>query len=405
MVKVSVIIPVYNMEKYLRKCLDSILAQTLLEIEVICVDDGSTDGSPRILDEYADNWENVTAIHKENGGVVSARRAGEAVAVGEYIGYVDSDDWVDPKMYESLYTYAINSGADMVTSGYFLEGNYTSEIFDEVEGGLYKGDAMQILRGNAIYCMRKKATGIRATLWCKLFSRKLLEKIKIPDDISMAEDKMQVLSCILECRSVLVLKEAYYHYRINPVSATHAGNPSYLLCVDKVYQYFRRLYNHPNFTASMRTQAELYIMELLLAGINTRLGFETRNLLWFDPYWLEQIPDGSRVVFYGGGEAGEKYRKQLLAKGEHFYAGCVDFEYERYHGGSMEVRSPLGLDPAGYDYVVITVKNPAKASGIRGRLEEIGVESGKILWFEQRELFWKYAEAEGLLGGEAQNLC
>ena len=86
MVKVSVIIPVYNMEEYLKKCLDSVLAQTIKEIEVICVDDGSTDNSPRILDEYAAGWKNVTVIHKENGGVVSARRAGEAVASGEYIG-------------------------------------------------------------------------------------------------------------------------------------------------------------------------------------------------------------------------------------------------------------------------------------------------------------------------------
>lgn len=400
MVKVSVIIPVYNMEEYLKQCLDSVLAQTLKEIEVICVDDGSTDSSPRILDEYAAGWKNVTVIHKENGGVVSARRAGEAVASGEYIGYVDSDDWVDERMYECLYTYAVNSGADMVTSGYFQEGNYVSELFDGVEPGLYEDDFIGVLRDCAIYSMCKKAAGIRGSLCCKLISGKLLEKVKIPDDISMSEDKLQVLSCILECRSVLVLKEAYYHYRINPKSATHVGNPSYLLCVDKVYQYFRKLYEHPNFTARMRTQAELYMMELILAGINTRLGFETRNLLWFDPSWLDRIPEGSRIVFYGGGEAEEKYRKQLMARGTHIYVGRVDFEYERYCGESMGIESPLRLDPAGYDYIVITIKNPGKASGIRERLEEAGIEARKILWFEQRELFWKYAEAEGLLGGE-----
>ena len=102
MVKVSVIIPVYNTEDYLQECIDSVRRQTLKEIEVICVDDGSTDNSRHILDKYAANDEKITVIHKENGGVVSARKVGEAAAKGQYIGYIDSDDWIEADMYESL---------------------------------------------------------------------------------------------------------------------------------------------------------------------------------------------------------------------------------------------------------------------------------------------------------------
>lgn len=383
----------------MRQCLDSLVNQTLQELEIICVDDGSTDGSAGILDEYAALHSRIKVIHKENGGVVSARKSGEAAAKGEYIGYVDSDDWTDPEMYQQLYDCITNNKAELVASGYYLEGNYTSELYDGAEDGFYGEENIENLRENTIYCMPKKDVGLRASLCCKLFSKRLLERIRfqVPADIHMSEDKMQMLACILECRSAYVLKKAYYHYRINQTSSTHSANPSYLLCMDKVYQYIRKLYSHPNFTAAMRQQAELYMIEMLLAGINPRLGFQTRNLLWFDPYWLESIPAGSRIVLYGSGEAGRKYRMQLLAKECHIYAGCIDFEYEKLKDEVLQIQSPAMLPSMNYDYIVITVKNPLKAEQIRGNLEELGVESEKILWFEQRDLFWRYAEAEGLL--------
>ncbi len=398
-IAVSVIVPVFNTARYLRQCLDSLVNQTLKEMEFICVDDGSTDGSGEILDMYAEKYPSIKVIHKKNGGVVSARRRGEAAANGAYIGYVDSDDWVEPDMYRELYGCATENQVEMVTSGCYMEGNYTSELYDGAEGGLYEAEEMPKLRENTIYCMQKKDLGLRGSLCYKLFSKKLLERgqFQIPEDLSMSEDKMQMLTCILECRSAYVLKKAWYHYRINPASATHSGNPSYLLCVDGVYQYIRTLYSHPNFTSPMRQQAELYIIEMLLAGINTRLGFQTRNLLWFDPCWLEAVPAGSRVILYGSGEAGRKYRTQLLEKACHVYAGCIDFEYARLLEDPLQIQSPAVLSSMDYDYIVITVKNPMKAQQIRKSLEELGVEPAKILWFEQRDLFWRYAEAEGLL--------
>ena len=105
-IKVSVIVPVYNCEKYLKKCLDSLVNQTLKDIEIICVNDGSTDNSGRILEEYTDS--RIKIITKENGGLSSARNAGIAVAKGEYLGFVDSDDWVDLDFYEKLYNTAKN---------------------------------------------------------------------------------------------------------------------------------------------------------------------------------------------------------------------------------------------------------------------------------------------------------
>lgn len=399
MAKVSVIIPIYNTEKYLRQCLDSVIGQTLEDIEIICVDDGSTDGCPRILREYEEKDSRIKVIHKENGGLVSARKTGVRAASAEYIGYVDSDDWIEPDMYQTMFTSAYSSKADLVSCGHFLEGSYTTIHMDTLDEGFYTGRKMEYLRDNTIYRLDKRESGIRASLCYKLFARELLTKVQceIPDGLTMAEDKMCLLTYILECGSVLVLHKAFYHYRINTQSMVHASNSDYLLKVNEVYQYLLKLYQHPCFTGNMRMQSELYVTDLLLKGINTLLGFQTRNLLWFDPYWLDKIPDGSRVVLYGAGEAGRKCRQQLLSRNDLHYAGCVDFGYERIRDDILRVEAPEALKTLDYDYIVITIKNHDKAEQIRQQLEELQVAPAKILWFEQRELFWRYAEAEGLL--------
>ena len=103
MIKVSVIVPVYNVEKYLKKCIDSIIKQTLTDMEIICVDDGSTDSCPEILDEYANLDHRIKVIHKTNAGYGHAVNTGFAYAKGEYIGIVESDDYILPEMYETLY--------------------------------------------------------------------------------------------------------------------------------------------------------------------------------------------------------------------------------------------------------------------------------------------------------------
>ena len=130
--KVSVVIPVYNTAEYLPQCLESVMNQTLREIEIICVNDGSTDDSPHILAEYALKDERIRIIHKENGGLVAARKTGVLAAAGKYVAFVDSDDWIEADMYEHLYQTAEGHQVDMVTCGFFLEGNYTTIHMDTV---------------------------------------------------------------------------------------------------------------------------------------------------------------------------------------------------------------------------------------------------------------------------------
>ena len=121
--KVSIIVPIYNVEKYLRQCLDSIVNQTLKDIEIILVDDGSTDSCPSICDEYASKDKRIIVIHKENAGLGAAYNTGLDIAKGDYIGFVESDDFIELNMYEELYNKAVESGVEVVIGGFYFVNN------------------------------------------------------------------------------------------------------------------------------------------------------------------------------------------------------------------------------------------------------------------------------------------
>lgn len=395
--KVSVVIPIYNTAEYLPQCLESVMNQTLKEIEIICVDDGSTDDSPRILEEYALKDGRIKIIHKANGGLVAARKTGVLAARGRYAAFVDSDDWIEPDMYERLFQIAEEYKADMVTCGFFLEGNYTTMHMDTVSQGLYNGQSLFELRDKAIYNLDECSSGLKASLCYKLFKKELIQdaQCKIPDEITMAEDKMCLLTALLGCSSVYVYHKPFYHYRIRANSMVNTGSEEYLLKVYAVYKYLKSLYQDALFTKNMRRQSEVYITELLYKGINTLLGFENKNLLWIDPYWLDKIPVNAKIVLYGAGELGKKYRKQLYSRKDLQYITCIDFSYERLNSEEFVVESPDVINDHEYDYVVITIKNPQKAQGIRSDLQKLGIEDAKLLWFDQTEFFWRFVRADG----------
>ena len=395
--KVSIVIPVYNTAEYLPECIESIRRQTLKEIEIICVDDGSTDGSSDILDEYALRDDRIRVIHKDNGGPASARKAGLRAANGQYIGFADSDDWIEEDMYELLYQKAENQRVDIVTCGFFLEGNYTTMHMDTVPQGLYAGEGMRELREKAIYNLEEKSSGLKASLCYKLFKKDLIceAQYKIPDEITMADDKMCLLTALLECNAVYVCHKALYHYRIRENSIVHSGSAEYLLKVYAVYKYLGELFEHSCFTKNMRWQAELYITELLYKGINLLLGFENKNLLWVDPYWMDKIPVGSRIILYGAGDLGRKYRRQLQSRSDLEYITCIDFSYENLNTEEFTVESPDVVNNYVYDYIIITIKNPQKAQEVKKDLERLGIVDDKILWFNQADFFWRFAQADG----------
>ncbi len=214
---VSVVVPIYGVAEYLRQCLDSIIKQTYHNLEIILVDDGSTDGSAEICDEYAQKDSRIIVIHKNNGGLVSARKAGVVRCSGQYTVYCDGDDWIDLEYIEKLTKISKNHRVDMIVSNYIRES--TKRIVGEVqiEEGYYEREELE----NRIFPCMLYAGGFYqfgiSQYSNKIFRTELLKKYQlvIPDNISLGEDVALTYPMLLECNSIYICNEPLYHYRFN----------------------------------------------------------------------------------------------------------------------------------------------------------------------------------------------
>jgi len=173
--KISVIIPIYNVERYLRKCIDSVISQTYQNIELILVNDGSTDGSTKICDVYAAKDKRITVIHKENGGLSSARNAGLEIANGYYIAFLDSDDWIDTEMYQVLIQLLEQHDADISACG-------LKEIYDDKT--LIASNTAQITKLDRTEAINSLITGhnsVRFEVWNKVFKSEIIRGIRFKE--------------------------------------------------------------------------------------------------------------------------------------------------------------------------------------------------------------------------------
>lgn len=215
--KISVIVPVYKAEAYLHRCVDSLLAQTFRDFEILLIDDGSPDRSGEICDEYAKKDKRVRVFHKENGGVSSARQCGMDNARGEYTIHADPDDWVDPDMLQELYEKAKAEDADMVICDFYNEEKNKTTYVCQVPSSLYHETVLCDL-------FRK----LHGSCCNKFVRRSCYEcfKINFPLELSYCED-LYVNTCILAHNiKVAYLPKAFYHYDqyTNPGSLVHKGS-------------------------------------------------------------------------------------------------------------------------------------------------------------------------------------
>lgn len=224
--KVSIIVPVYNVEKYLSDCVDSILNQSYKNIEIILVNDGSTDNSPSICDEYSRKDDRVKVIHKKNEGVSVARNSGIKAASGEYIAFVDSDDLVDKSIYTNMIETIDNKNTDLVMCSFKrIFNNGDMELSDEpLKEGYYNKDLIfeeliLPMVGNSFSNMSSPL--IMGAIWRCLYKKEIIEKYDITfPKIKIAEDMLFHLYYLAACESVYVTKEPLYYYRYNNLSAT-----------------------------------------------------------------------------------------------------------------------------------------------------------------------------------------
>lgn len=251
-VKLSIIVPIYNAEKYLHKCLESILSQDFTEYEIILVDDGSTDDSYKICEYYAEKNDKIRLFHKLNDGVSSARNIGIVEAYGEYLGFVDSDDFIHPHMFKDLYEAAIKFNADVVECGYsIIEINSKKTMKFPLENSVIVGE----YECSYNYLTLRNTTNFSCN---KLYKRSLLHNVRFPDK-KYSEDFMFNVLVFSNCKTKVTIEGCYYYYnknlesacnqpfRINRFDGIEAG--------EEMYKY------HELFFSSLCPLLALYIVE------------------------------------------------------------------------------------------------------------------------------------------------
>ena len=205
--KVSIIIPIYNSEKYIDKCINNILNQTLKEIEIILVNDGSTDKSEFICKEYKNIDSRIKLVSKENGGVSSARNHGVSIAKGEFITFVDSDDFIELDMCEKLYNVAIKNQCDIAMSGIKVVNNKEISYELTAESKIYKKEEVYKL---FFYNTQPFSPNYA---WGKMIRRSICEKVKFREDIFLMEDALFSMELFLNCtNNIMFLNEYLYNY-------------------------------------------------------------------------------------------------------------------------------------------------------------------------------------------------
>ncbi len=295
MPKVSIIVPIYNVEKYLKECADSILAQTFTGFECILVDDGSPDKCGAICDEYAKKDSRIKVIHKENGGLGSARNAGIDVAQGEYFYFLDSDDLLHPQTIELLYTMARNEGADMTLCHYdFFDGAYDkdkpidieeqSKIFEEF-------DKEEILQNYHLHYGRVSLV----SMCMKLYHRNIFNGYRIPN-VRLHEDSLALPYTLERANKIIKTNYVLYHWRNTPGSLSRSKFNV------KDFQWITIAYSNAEFFIKRKNkkQARFFVREFL-----------KRTLEYY-----YKIPQDNAEEFYEAFKPYRKlYRKKFLSTG------------------------------------------------------------------------------------------
>ncbi len=242
--KISMIIPVYNAEQYLKKCVDSVRAQTYGKLEIMLVDDGSTDSSGELCDAYAEKDERIRVVHKENGGLVSAWKAGVKECSGEYVSFLDSDDWINPEMLSEMSAYLTGNDREMVISDYIIErdGGSQEYVWQKLAPGEY---GRKEIEEKIFPCLLgQEERYITISRCMKLISKRLISENGNYTDpaIIVGEDTTIMLPVLLDCQRIVAMDhKAYYHYLYVKESMVHKYNEKLTENIRKLIQTTDRI--------------------------------------------------------------------------------------------------------------------------------------------------------------------
>lgn len=395
--KVSVIVPLYNQEKYIEECIISIIEQTYTNIDIVIVDDGSTDSGFEICMLMQKKDERIRVLKKEHGGLVAARKYGVQHAYGDLIMFVDSDDYISKRMIEIMVS-NFDSETDIVGCGlnYVYENKEkTARGGNSLPKGIYQGRNLSNIYSKLIYNEKANQSGVFQSACTKLFRNKLLWKcIKNEDEnITLGEDAAIVFLYLLESRKVVLLDDCLYYYRVNSASMTHKFNVKVFDKIKIFYEYMKfNIAKYPK-EWQLQKQLKMYIVHFLQMAIKSVYDLNFSPLFYIEKHFMNQ----ERIAIYGAGAVGTCFYNNFINNG----VKVVGW-FDKNRNGILHhirIQKPDEVVNLEFDYIVIAIRDEAIVKEVRDYLINIGVDKTKI--------YWEYPKINGYanvidVGGETE---
>lgn len=384
-IEITVIVPVYNSKKYLEKCLNSLLNQTYTNFQLILVDDGSTDGSEILCDEYARRDRRIKVIHQRNAGPVNARKNGLKEAVGNYIYYVDSDDWVDENLIEAFADVISRHIIDMVLIGCKreYENGKCLEILLPYEEGKYEKNWIrhemipQLLGTDNFY----EGTQ-RLTHWIYLINKRLLLKNQnnVDEKIRICDDAAVIYPCLLDADSMYIKKGIFYHYRQREDSIKKIIDSNEYGRLLLVYEVLVNRFIEDEDRDALLKQAKYLLLYCILLYTSKQL--KTKEGVF--PY--EDFPKGSKVVVYGAGVFGNRVVRELKQNEYADVVAWIDENYAVYQNMETQIDAPEKLLHIEYDYIILGSLVVSVRMSILKKLKEFCISEDKIIDIDMNKI-------------------
>ncbi len=381
---ISVIVPVYNISSYLDKCVQSILAQTYKNIELILVDDGSTDSCPAMCDEYAKKDNRVRVIHKKNGGLVTARKAGFMAAKGSYIMSVDGDDWIEEAMCSEMLNLIEKTGAECAVSGYIHEtkgGNQKVVALDESEYFFDEETRVSVIEN---WLLGKR--GIISPLWAKLYPSYLIRQSysNVPDNMSQGEDFANFVNLLSVVRSIVCTSNTYYHYIYRKDSYSNDIDSHEFTNLHSMVAYCRNtiIKNYPKINKDV---LDNWVVGQCIGNLKRMSCNSDFSIPLYNFKEIETLL-GKKVIIYGAGAVGKDYIVQLCKYDNISIVAWVDKKYKNFDFEWKKVEPVSEILHKDYDIIIVAVKRQDMAEQITNELLEMKINKDKILWKEPQNM-------------------
>lgn len=373
----SIIVPIYNTESYLKACLQSITNQSCPDMEILLIDDGSTDNCDRICKEFAERDSRIRYIKQKNAGANAARRTGVENACGVFLMFVDSDDWIDDDMADFLVENIGN--ADMVTTGvhYETEPRVIAEYPDRYPEGVYSGTDKEYLLKTMLYDTDSDTLQrLTPWIWNKLYRTEIVRQVyrNLDADIDFAEDAAFLYNYLIVSGAVRICHRCFYHYRYRTDSMFHGGNPHMLSDINKAYLALVPGFESHPLKENLMTQLQRWVSVMAVMAVNGGMGFASGIQI---PEFLLDTDDlrGKRIVLYGAGKAGRDYFRQLVKMGYDVVLWVDSNSTE-----VKNVKTPQAISGVEYDVILLAVSRPEYAESMKQTLKDIGIGEEKLMW-------------------------